>query len=233
MNPPQTSIVLRKRLFLFLLIFLASILLMKVMSAPSTAQSPEERELIDEIPKHIPIKVKIKKEKERAFKDLKNEKWVRDFQLEITNTGNKPIYFLSLWITLPEITGPGGFNMGFSVHYGRDELGSIETKAEPDDIPIKPGETYVFSFPERKQLDWDRFRQRETKPDAKKLKLQFQILNFGDRTGFVSTGGTPIPQPPNVGSSKGRCVEKPNLNDSSLNMKSLTCTQNRRMSSLV
>src|SRR5215212_7525461 len=71
---------------------------------PSLAQSPEERELEDRIPKHLPIKVKIKKEKEEAFKDLKNEKWVRDFELEITNTGDKPIYFLSLLIDLPEIT---------------------------------------------------------------------------------------------------------------------------------
>src|SRR5918999_384541 len=128
MNPPHTPAVLRKRLFLFFLIFLASILLLKGISTPSTAQSSEERELIDEIPKHIPIKVKIKKEKEKAFKDLKNEKWVRDFQLEITNTGTKPIYYLNLWIDLPEITGPGGFKMGFSVSYGRGEFISIETK---------------------------------------------------------------------------------------------------------
>jgi hypothetical protein len=213
MNPLQSPAVVRKRLFLFFLIFVASILLMKDMTAPSVAQSTEERELVDEIPKHVPIKVKIKKEKEKAFKDVKNEKWVRDFQLEITNTGTKPIYFLSLNLSLPEITGPGGFKIGFSVHYGRSELVSIETKAGPDDIPIKPGETYVFRFPERKQLDWERFRQRENKPDAKKLILSLNVLSFGDRTGFVSTGGTPIPQPPNGGSSMGRCVEKPNLND--------------------
>ena len=27
---------------------------------------------------------------------LKNEKWVREFELEVTNTGDKPIYFLFL-----------------------------------------------------------------------------------------------------------------------------------------
>jgi hypothetical protein len=53
----------------------------------TAATSSEERELDNTVPKHLPIKVQIKKEKEKAFKDLKNEKWVRDFELEITNTG--------------------------------------------------------------------------------------------------------------------------------------------------
>src|SRR5689334_18813693 len=51
-----------------------------------------ERQLEDQIPKHIPIKIKIKKEKEAGFKDLNNERWAREFELEVTNTGTKPIY---------------------------------------------------------------------------------------------------------------------------------------------
>lgn len=63
------------------------------------AQSEEDgRKLEDEIPKHIPLKIKIKKEKEKEFKDLKNEKWARDFELEVTNTGRRPsIFFLSTY----------------------------------------------------------------------------------------------------------------------------------------
>lgn len=34
---------------------------------------PQERFLEDKIPKHLPIKVKIKKEKEKTFKDSKND----------------------------------------------------------------------------------------------------------------------------------------------------------------
>ena len=50
-----------------------------------------ERQLEDSIPKHVPLKVKVKKEKEAGFKDLKNEQWAREFELEVTNTGTKPI----------------------------------------------------------------------------------------------------------------------------------------------
>jgi hypothetical protein len=209
----KTSTIAAKIVLLLLLTCVASIYLINGTLVPSIAQSTEERELADEIPKHLPIKVKLKKEKEKAFKDLKNEKWLRDFQLEITNTGNKPIYFLSLNITLPEITAPDGNNMGFSIHYGRSELGSIEAKAEPDDVPINPGETYVFSFSDIRVENWERFRQRENKPDAKKLRLRFQILSFGDRTGFVGTNGTPIPQGPNAKSRVGGCKPESNLGD--------------------
>jgi len=167
----------------------------------SIAQSAEERELEITIPKHLPIKVKMKEEKEKAFKDLKNEKWMRDFELEITNTGDKPIYFLSLMITLPEIIapfqiGPDVNKVGFSIHYGRGQLIDIETKPWPDDIPLKPGETYVYSISDLVVEGWERFRREENSPDAKKLILDFQALSFGDGTGFIGNHGMAVPQAP-------------------------------------
>jgi hypothetical protein len=199
---PRTSFHIRvaERFFQLLFLCLVLVFLMKADVTPAIAQSAEERELEINIPKHLPIKVGMKEEKEKAFKDLKNEKWLRDFELEITNTGDKPIYLLSLIITTEIIApfqiGPDVNKMGFSIHYGRSELGDIETKAAPDDIPIKPGETYVFRFPDREQLDWDRFRKRENKPDAKKLILDFRILSFGDGTGFWGNDGMAVPHGP-------------------------------------
>jgi hypothetical protein len=202
-----------KRFFQVLLCCLAVLFLVRVVLVPSTAQSTGERELEDRIPKHLPIKVKIKKEKEKAFKDLKNEKWLRDFQLEITNTGDKPIYFISLSITMPELTMPDGNNVGLVVHYGRGQLIDIETKAGPDDIPIKPGETYVYSFPDIQVVSWDNFRQRDNAPDPKKLILRFQALSFGDGTGFLGSTGIAMPQAPDAKSSLKRCEPELNLTD--------------------
>jgi hypothetical protein len=215
MNPlRKTSTIFARIVLLLSFTCLAAIFFINGRLAPSIAQSNEERELKDTIPKHLPIKVKIKKEKEKAFKDLKNEKWLRDFELEVTNTGDKPIYFLSLNIILPEIKAPDGNNMGFPLHYGRSALGSIETKAGPDDIPIKPGETYVFSLSEIRVLNWERFRREENKPDAKKLILRFQILSFGDGTGFMRSDGIAVPHLTNERSSLDRCEPEPNLIDS-------------------
>ncbi|MDT4951968.1 MAG: hypothetical protein QOJ02_106 [Acidobacteriota bacterium] len=179
-----------------------------------TVSSKEERELKDTIPKHLPIKVKIKKEKEKAFKDVKNEKWLRDLEIEVTNTGDKPIYLLHMLLILPEIKASDGVGIAFLLHYGRKELGDIETKAGPDDVPIKPGETYVFSLPEITAVSWERFKRRENRPDPKKLILHFQILSFGDGTGFVGNDGIAIPHAPNERSSLDRCEPEPNLIDS-------------------
>jgi hypothetical protein len=74
------------------------------------------------------------------------------------------------------------------------------TKASPDDVPIRPGETYVFSLADRLQ-NWERFRKGENKHDAVKLVLKFQILSFGDGTGFWGNNGMAVPHAPGEGSS--------------------------------
>lgn len=98
--------------------------------------------------------------------------------------------------------------------FGRRELGNIETKAEPDDPSIKPGETYAFEFSDTEMQDWLRFRQRENKPDAKRLILYFGLLSFGDGTGFIGTTGAAFPPAPIAISSTGRCEPQLNLSDS-------------------
>src|SRR5687768_16196681 len=75
---------------------------------PGLAKNSEEREIEDKIPKHLPIKVKFKKDKEDKIKDIDNDQWVRDFELEVTNTSEKPIYFLNMWVLLPEFIGASG-----------------------------------------------------------------------------------------------------------------------------
>ena len=213
MHPQHAPAALRKGLFLILIISLAGVLLMKGMSAFSISQLTEERELEDRIPKHLPIKVKIKKEKEKAFKDVKNEKWFRDLELEVTNTGDKPIYFLDFLLTLPGVIAPTGNEIGFALRYGRIELGSIENKVGPDDVPIKPGETYIMKPYDSHILGWETFRRNKNKPQPKKLILHFRILSFGDGTGFWGNDGVTVPQSPQAKSTLGHCEQEKNKSD--------------------
>jgi hypothetical protein len=145
-----------------------------------------ERELEDKIPKHLPIKIKIR--------NLKSEKWVRDFALEITNTSEKPIYYLLIVVSLPDVKAEDGVNMGFSLRYGRGSLISFAVPLEPDDMPIKPGDTHTLKIPEQLQQGWERFvaRRGVSKDDPKKIKFIFQYLNFGDGTGFRFPSGIPF-----------------------------------------
>jgi hypothetical protein len=214
MNPQiNSSKVVAKRLFQLALFCLAFIFLLTPVLVQSIAQSTEERELEDKIPKHLPIRVKLKREKEKAFKDLKNEKWVRDFELEVTNIGDKPIYFLSLLLVLPEIKDSTGYNVGFTLHYGRSRLGDIKTKAESADIPIKPGETYVFKIITNQALGWESLRQKENKPQPKKISLRFQTLSFGNGTGFMGSSGLSLPQASDKKSGTGGCEQEPSRNE--------------------
>jgi hypothetical protein len=205
----KASTIIAKLVLLLSVVCLAAIFLINGTLGMGSAQS-EGRVLEDTIPKHLPIKVKIKKEKEQAFKDVKNEKWMRDFELEVTNTGDKPIYFLDFVVTMPEITAPDGSNMAFPIQYGRIELGNMGSKATPDDIPIKPGETYVLKAYDSSVQGWDNFRKHHNKPDAKKLTLNFQMLSFGDGTGFWTTGGIPFPEKPKENSGLGSCEQEQN-----------------------
>src|SRR3982751_3808445 len=167
MNPPfKRATVLAKVLLLLSLVYVVSIFLISGTVGTGIAQS-EEREFEDTTPQHLPIKVKIKKEKEKAFKDLKNEKWARDLEVEVTNTGEKPIYLLHFTLVLPEVREETGNNVGFVLHYGRPELGDIQTKAGPDDVPIKPGETYVFTIAPGQALGWENLVKKQHKPQPK------------------------------------------------------------------
>jgi len=155
----------------------------------STAQSTqkEERELEDKIPKHLPIKVKIK--------HLNSEKWTRDIEIEVTNTGNKPIYYLRLGLIFMDVKGKSGNDLSFTFRYGRPELYVIENRANPEDIPIQPGETYVIKAPQGLVAGWEKFRAKYKKSHPKKLGIEFHSLNYGDGTGFETLGGVPVMQP--------------------------------------
>jgi len=165
----------------------------EIAAFKKTLPQENERQLEDLIPKHVPLKIKNKKEKEAGFKDLKSEKWAREFELEVTNTGTKPIYAVDLYV-VTDIKAVAGFRIVFPLTYGRTELGDIRTKAEPTDIPIKPGENISLKI-HSGQLDaWDFARRNENRPFPKHLKVEFQFLSFGDGTGFVGTGGTALPR---------------------------------------
>src|ERR1700752_43787 len=116
-------------------------ILMTASLLTSSSAALQERVFENKIPAHIPIKIKIKKEKEKSFKDLKNEKWLREFELELTNTGDKPIYFLYITMDTDVKFDRVGPEIVFPLTYGRAQLGDIVTKATSDDVAIKPGET--------------------------------------------------------------------------------------------
>ncbi|MGA9994351.1 MAG: hypothetical protein WBP93_03000 [Pyrinomonadaceae bacterium] len=137
------------------------------------------------IPKHIPLKVKIK--------NIEVEKKLREIELEVTNTSDKPMYFIGLWLDLTGVKTEDGVQVSFPFRYGRVELSTFRAEFTSDDVPLQPGETFTVQIPENSKLGWEDFKARGKRPEPMDFELTFDRLIFGDNTGFAGSQGTPFP----------------------------------------
>jgi hypothetical protein len=80
------------------------------------------------------------------------------------------------------------------IYYGRAELGDHRVHAEPEDVPLKPGESCFLKI-HPGQLDaWDIIRREEGRPYPKNIKIIFQTLSFGDGTGLMGPDAMAVPR---------------------------------------
>ncbi|MCA1565126.1 MAG: hypothetical protein LC803_05730 [Acidobacteria bacterium] len=163
---------------------------------PGTAQStPDvqgERKFENTIPEHVPVKVKLRNE--QSFKNLKNRNWARELEIEVKNTGSKPIYFMYMVIVMPDVT-VGSFPYGIQLHYGRKDLVRLSTPIRSDDVPILPGESVILKVSESQVKAYEGSRDEEKRNDTRKIEFDLQLINFGDGTGLRSKQGRPHPDP--------------------------------------
>jgi hypothetical protein len=158
----------------------------------ATTSAQDEREFKVEITEHLPIKVKLKSEK--SFKDLKNKKWLRELEVEVKNTGSKPIYYVHLSLHLPDVL-LGGHEYGFSVSYGRKDLIYPETAVEPGDVPILPGESVTLKAGAQTIKGYEYGRDEVGEHgDPKRVVCWVQVIKFGDGTALWGPDGN-LPPP--------------------------------------
>lgn len=197
MNFPNPTITLFTRfLFGMFVLGLALTLLIKGGFGPISAeQSPtqQERQFENRIAKHVPLDVKLTKAKEKNWKDLKNENWARDFELEITNRGDKSIYFFYL-LTFFDVPTEFETELIAPIHYGRPEIGNLGVKATADDVPIKPGESKVFKINPNILLAWEKGRREKGWRLPTKVRIKLEGLSYGDGTGLMLDDGVPYPK---------------------------------------
>lgn len=186
---PRKNVSLLSKVFL---LFAVSIFALARIST-ATAQSPKPRRYIDiQIPKNVPLEVKLKKDKEKEFQDLYNERWIRAFELEVKNTGDRPIYALSLvWVML-EVKMPDGNPYGGTLLYGRSQFRTEPDEVpKPEDDPIEPSEIHVFKLNEPTVGGWESWA-KENDLHPKDLLVFFNFLCFGDGTGLEGPNGQPF-----------------------------------------
>jgi hypothetical protein len=171
------------------------------------AAAEGERYVENKIPNHVPIKTRLKPDKEKKFRDIENPDWFRDFELEVTNTSGKPIYYLNIWLVYPEVISESGKRIGVVLRYGRMDFVDFDTRPIPADVPILPGETITLKIPEMDQKGWLAHKIRENRPDPKRVELSLTQVSFGDGSGFNGSDGRPYPYTRE--SSNRVCSEEP------------------------
>ena len=155
-------------------------------------QSQEKRKINIHTFTRMPVEVK-------EIRNLQNEgNWLRDLEIEVKNISRQPIYFISLTLGFPDVPAPppqprpdgsiaSRSETGFSVYYGDLRLMNVERLAGSDDIPLKPGETYVFKIPNARVIGYESMnRTMNLPPEAwNRVELSFDTISLGDGTGYL------------------------------------------------
>jgi hypothetical protein len=124
---------------------------------------------------------------------MNNDRWTSDLELEVTNTSDKPIYLLELWVEMPEIISENGHRVGFTLRYGRAAFVDFDARPIPDDKPIEPKETYILKIEGEYQQSWAAYKAKEHRADPKRIEITFTQLSFGDGSGFNGSDAKPYP----------------------------------------
>ncbi len=167
-------------------LILAICLQLIILTSTSFAQKDEER-ILNKVPKHLPLKIEILNDDQLSPLD--------EVKIKITNIGKKPIYYMSLkLITTDDFPKPNGAKIGLSsLKYGRSRLGFLTELASEDDTSLKKDESVVFEIKQWEISGFYSLLDKDGISSEPNFDLIFQLMSFGDGTGFVTTGGTPYP----------------------------------------
>lgn len=143
----------------------------------------DEQKIINKIPKNLPIKVEI------VNGDAEN--LLSEVRIKVTNTGGKPIYFLDFYIlTSEDFLSPDGLKYAFTLTYGRKALITFSELANDEDKPLLKGESYEFKVSDNEVRNFSEYLQQSLRSKPEKYTLNFQLLNYGDGTGFWGSKGS-------------------------------------------
>lgn len=175
-----------QRSFLVAVLFIIPILSCVSTRAQSTqiADKNAKAKLDNKIPKHIPLKIE--------FENAETEDLLRTIKVKVTNVSAKPIYFLLFDFVPLDVISPEGLKYSFRLTYGRYELKKLTALPLPDDKPLLPGESHVFTV-DAKVLDgWDKKRDKDKSPKPKHFDFRIQHLGHGDGSGYLGRTGAPF-----------------------------------------
>lgn len=119
-----------------------------------------------------------------GIRNLQNEDWENDLEVEIQNISDKHIYYVLIVLILPEVS-INGYPSSFRMEFGDPELIQKNKLARANSNSIRPGDKYIFSIP-KKQVKNVKEKKAELGIMTKVTKILFNlnVINFGDGTGY-------------------------------------------------
>jgi hypothetical protein len=146
----------------------------------------EPVKLINEIPKHLPLKIEI----ENADK----EDLLQELRIKVTNESDKPIYYLDFFLEVADVEKTGGLNFAEHLRFGRQEFENWDNLANRDDPSLKKGESVILKVPESQIKGFGKLLERHSFTKPRKFNLWFSNLNYGDGTGYHTLSALPYPE---------------------------------------
>jgi hypothetical protein len=139
----------------------------------------------NKFPENVPLKVE--------FRNYESTNWINDMEIVLTNTGDKPIYFLYFFLMFDR--GAAGKTIGFPFMYGdRKKLLSPEGKPQMNGVPIGPGESYAFKVRPDIIEGWEKAKAERGIKGPMSAYLDFNLLDFADGT-FIQRENRPDKKP--------------------------------------
>lgn len=148
----------------------------EILEPQRKAQDKEKRNLKIREFKDMPLKV-------QAIRNLDSDTWLRDLQIEVKNVGGKPIYSILAYLEFLDEKAPDDGVSAIILRFGERKYIDIRVVGDPDDPHLNPGDSYVFTIEEkyRKGLG----SRHERSPELfKHMEFRFNVISFGDSTGF-------------------------------------------------
>ncbi len=118
--------------------------------------------------------------------NLQSPVFPRDFEIEEQNVSDKPIYFFQIMVLLPDTKALFKRTVGFDLTYGNSRLVDNTKRAQPEDIPVQPGQRFrLKGTPSAGGLRNVIAQGLVPESMVSEALLLCQVLNFGDGTGFI------------------------------------------------
>jgi hypothetical protein len=131
--------------------------------------------------------------------NLTSSRFPEEFELEVTNISKKPIYFMNIMVKLPKtpnLEGLEGKLIVFDLSFGDRKFTDVSRRPDPTDVPINPGKLGTLKLGNNMKSIRPYLAKRLSPGDVEvalsQVSLAFQIINFGDGTGYIAGQAYPV-----------------------------------------